>query len=120
MEHDWTEVGERARALRERAKLTQANVAEAAGVTDQTVSRLECGQPPALRTLRSIAEILGTTAGALLDGGKVVAPAPANSIEVRQLAGIAAKLSRASRRSLLVLAKQFQTLEGTGRPRKKH
>ena len=48
------------RALRRQAALSQAELAERAGTTQETISRLECGHHSARgRTLRKLAEALG-------------------------------------------------------------
>jgi transcriptional regulator with XRE-family HTH domain len=53
-------VAARVREARARVSLTQASLAEAAGVTDETISRIERGAfEPALSTLVSIADALG-------------------------------------------------------------
>ncbi len=54
------ELGGRVRAERERAGLTQAELAERMGTTQPTVARLEAGGvTPSLDTLRRAAEALG-------------------------------------------------------------
>lgn len=55
------------KAARARAKLTQAGLAEQAGVTDETISRIErAAFEPSLSTVNDIAEALGTSVDALL------------------------------------------------------
>lgn len=54
----------RLRRLREEAGLTQGQLAKAAGITRQTISRWESGQRgenPHYDTLRRVAKALGTT-----------------------------------------------------------
>lgn len=55
------QLAERVRTERERAGLTQAQLAEAAGVTDETVSRIERGRfEPSVSTLIELSEALGS------------------------------------------------------------
>lgn len=62
--------GERLRSLRQTRKLTQADLAERAGVTDETVSRVERGAfEPALSTAIALAQALGTPLDALTGSG---------------------------------------------------
>ncbi len=53
--------------LRRRAKLTQAELAEASGVAQQTVSRLERGEArePTYATVRALADALGVSSDKL-------------------------------------------------------
>lgn len=52
-------LGARVKAVRSRAGLTQAGLAEAAGVSDETVSRIERGAyEPAVSTLVALADAL--------------------------------------------------------------
>jgi transcriptional regulator with XRE-family HTH domain len=51
---------EKLRMLRREAALSQAELAERAGTTQETISRLECGHHAARgRTLRKLAKALG-------------------------------------------------------------
>ena len=55
------------KALRARRRLTQAALAERAGIHQVTVARLESGaRRPGLRTLEKLARALGVDLGALL------------------------------------------------------
>jgi len=52
------------RVIRERAFLTQAELAEAAGISLITLNRLENGkQKPSFKTIRKLAEALGVKPG---------------------------------------------------------
>ena len=62
-------IGEQVRSWRAARKLTQATLAEKAGVGDVLVARLELGQTdPRLSSLRKLAAALGVTVGELVDG----------------------------------------------------
>jgi putative transcriptional regulator len=66
---DKTRVAQAIRQAREKAGLTQARLAEAAGIAEQSLSRLERGAyEPALSTVWSIAQVLGVTLDALVGG----------------------------------------------------
>ena len=55
------------RALRRQAALSQAELAERAGTTQETISRLECGHHAARgRTLRKLAGALGVEVAVLI------------------------------------------------------
>ncbi len=63
-----TKLGAQIRAVRLRSGLTQAEVAERAGVAFETVSRIERGTlNTTVRTLVGIAGALGVSPGSLLD-----------------------------------------------------
>jgi transcriptional regulator with XRE-family HTH domain len=73
---DWTKVeprsayGRRLRKARLKAHLSQEALAAAAGITLQTVQRVETGgKPPARRTTAALATSLGVTEEYLLHGG---------------------------------------------------
>ena len=60
---------EKLRRLRRRAALSQQELAERAGTTQETISRLECGHHAARgRTLRRLAEALGVEPKELMKG----------------------------------------------------
>ena len=62
-------VGRRVREARQARGLTQPQLAEAAGIAPETISRLERGrQTPRLDHLIAVAAGLNTTVGALVDG----------------------------------------------------
>lgn len=60
--------GERVRAIREAAGLTQQEVAKAAGMPYQALAKIERGATdnPTLRTIRALAKALGVGAGELV------------------------------------------------------
>jgi transcriptional regulator with XRE-family HTH domain len=60
---------EKLRKLRRAAALSQAELAERAGTTQETISRLERGHHAARgRTLRKLAEVLGVEPQVLMKG----------------------------------------------------
>ena len=62
-----TRFGERLREARHKAKLTQAALAESAGLTQQYVAKIEAGQiNPTLATMAAVARVLGTEIGDML------------------------------------------------------
>lgn len=65
----WAETGERIRDLRLAAGLTQAALAEQAGITQPAITRIENGETaPQLETLAGIAAVLGTSVRVLVCG----------------------------------------------------
>lgn len=54
-------LGERVQTIRKRKGWTQAELAEAAHLSTRTIQRLEAGFDAGVHTLRSVAEVLGTT-----------------------------------------------------------
>ena len=86
--------------------LTQAALAEAAGVTDETVSRLErAAFEPSLSTLMALADALGTEIDHLI--GRKAASLPrarAGSPVVRRLSSVAESLTSEAQRAVLKLA----------------
>jgi transcriptional regulator with XRE-family HTH domain len=66
---DRARVAQSIRHAREAAGLTQARLAEAAGIAEQSLSRLERGAyEPALSTVWAIAHVLGVSLDELVDG----------------------------------------------------
>lgn len=64
------EVGSRVREARKRAGLTQTQLAEAADLALETVSRVERGvQSPTVDNLQTMARVLGTSLSALVGEG---------------------------------------------------
>jgi transcriptional regulator with XRE-family HTH domain len=62
-----TRFGERLREARHKAKLTQAALAESAGLTQQYVAKIEAGQiNPTFATMAAVARVLGTEIGDML------------------------------------------------------
>ncbi len=69
--------GERVRGLRQARKLTQANLAERAGITDETVSRVERGAfEPTLSTAVLLAQALETRLDTLTGRDREEEPLP--------------------------------------------
>jgi transcriptional regulator with XRE-family HTH domain len=68
------ELGQRIRALRRGRGLTQAQLANAAGITSQAVSDLEIGKTQTTGYLSELARALGTTAEFLRYGDHVREP----------------------------------------------
>lgn len=65
--HLQTRFGERLREARQKAKLTQAALAESAGLTQQYVAKIETGRiNPTLATMAAVARVLGTEIGDML------------------------------------------------------
>lgn len=83
-------IGERVRALRDRAGLTQAQLADAAGIEAVTLSRYECGaRSPSVSTLGRIARALGVPVSDVVDDGRSLPPPvrrPAEEAALRVLA----------------------------------
>ncbi len=81
-------VGPRLRQLRIEAGLTQAQLAERAGVADATLSRIERNRlNPSVRLARELARALGAKVDALFDAGERPAKKPAlRNSEARLLA----------------------------------
>ncbi len=93
---------------RTRRSLTQAALAEATGVSDETISRIERGRyEPALSTVCSLAAALGVSIDYLVGANEK----PSSAIEpdenplVRQIAERAKKLGADAQRALLATAK---------------
>jgi transcriptional regulator with XRE-family HTH domain len=62
-----TRFGEKLREARHKAKLTQAALAESAGLTQQYVAKIEAGQiNPTFATMAAVARVLGTEIGDML------------------------------------------------------
>jgi transcriptional regulator with XRE-family HTH domain len=106
-----------------RAGLTQAALAEACGVTDETISRIERGRyEPAVSTLLRLAEALDLSLDQLAGEGERLAPGgsskrasgPTSPIVRRLRARIDALTPRAQR-ALLALAELLPELPRTSR-----
>jgi transcriptional regulator with XRE-family HTH domain len=105
-------LAKRVSAARQRAGLTQAELAEATGVTDETISRIERGRyEPAVSTLFRLAEALEVSlddlagdrerAGVRPRGGST---RPPGSAIVRRLRARIETLTPAAQRKLLAIA----------------
>lgn len=74
-------IGQEARRARLARRLTQQDVAERAGISVEFYARIERGQTlPSVPTLRVLAEVLGTTADALL--GRLGEAAPLKAADI--------------------------------------
>ena len=109
---DTKALGLRVKAAREGAGLNQARLAEAVGVTDETISRLERGAfEPALSTLAAVADELGLSLDVLVDrewaGGAVT---PREAI-VRRISARAERLTPEAQRVLLDTAELMPVRE---------
>lgn len=104
-------IGQLVRQERERVGLTQAQLAEASGLSDETVRRVELGKKfePSLSTLVAIADALGLQVDRLLGRSSgdedVVALPPV----VAKLAHRAMQLSASAQQSLLRVATEMPT-----------
>lgn len=67
---------ERVKYLRERLRMNQSQLAQAAGMTQATISRLESGKVQSLHndSLRRLADALGSTVDYLLGAGDELSP----------------------------------------------
>lgn len=98
-------VGARVRALRTEQSMTQAQLAEGAGIATHTLSRIERGaQPPTLATLGRLAEALDVHPASLLAAEGAVDTKGATSAFVRSLPSDPAELRRRLKKALRVLA----------------
>jgi putative transcriptional regulator len=105
---DASAVGKRVRDARVSAGLTQAGLAEAAGVTDETVSRIERGAyEPAVSTAVALADALGVSLDALTGRSAARRPRQRGSPLVRRLAERAEKLDEKGVSALLQVALQL-------------
>ena len=99
------------KSARERAGLTQAKLAEDAGITDETVSRLERGAyEPSLATILAIARALGTTVEALTEVSSSASGARRGQVQTVDLG----KLAPDSRR---IVTRLIDVLESKDRAR---
>ena len=74
-------LGEKIKACRQRAGLSQEKLAERVGVSRQAVTKWEAGQSvPTGENLRRLAEIFGTTAG-FLPASQEAGTSPAEQIQ---------------------------------------
>ena len=71
-----TTIGARLRLAREQRVMSQADLADASGVQEATISRLENGRVdrPRFVTVRKLAEVLGVDAAWLLHGEEATIP----------------------------------------------
>lgn len=102
------ELGKRLRALRLEAGLTQLQLAERTGVTNEFMSRIENGSGmPSLDTLGRLADALALRPAALLPSDEA-APGPTT-----RLLGIMERLNEDDQRLVVALAEQVARARGT-------
>lgn len=86
MDRFYVEFGRRVRAAREKASLTQEQLATALGLTRSSVANIEAGrQRPLLHITAAVAEATGVPADQLLPGPQVDAAAPGLARHLREL-----------------------------------
>ena len=78
-------LGERVRSLRRLRQFTQAQLAEAAGITPQAVSDLETGKTHNTGYLSELARALDTTAEFLRYGNQVAEESPAYQTDLDKI-----------------------------------
>ena len=115
MPFDQKAIGRAVRQLRTAAGLTQAELAERAGIAFETVSRVESGrEPPSLRTAISLSDAIDVSLDAVV--GRVPTPAvrreePA-SRDLRKLLATAERLEPGLLRHVVAIARALPV----GRP----
>jgi transcriptional regulator with XRE-family HTH domain len=118
------DLAKRVAAARLRSGLTQAQLAEASGVTDETISRIERGRyEPAVSTLFRLAEALDISLDRLAGepvrdgGGAPRRPAsPVLSPVVRRLRARIDRLTPDAQRALLAIAERLPEATRATRP----
>lgn len=108
MPFDPKHVGRAVRQVRVAAGLTQAELAERAGLAFETISRVESGrEPPSLRTAISLSDALGVSVDAVV--GRVGAPPVRKeagpSRDVRRLLGAAERLDSGMLRHVVAVVR---------------
>jgi putative transcriptional regulator len=113
-------IGERIREARAAAGLSQADLAERAGVAQAAISRIERDetQDPGVLIVAGIAKALGTSLDELVEGHAVTRRAPRRSLEDR-VALLEDEMVTALRtaRDALALAQQLQQSRARARTR---
>ncbi len=108
-------LGARVKAARSHAGLTQAGLAEAAGVTDETISRIERGaHEPAISTLVAMAEALRMSLDALVGHAAAAPRKPRVPPLARRLMESVAALTPEAMSALLRLALLLPRRDGKG------
>ncbi len=107
-----------ARAIREHRKaagLTQAELAERAGLAFETISRLESGrEPPSLRTAVALADAFATSLDAIVNRSASPAPkADRVPADLRRLLTAARKLNPKLVRNLVAVVGALRTRQRT-------
>ena len=107
---DTAAIGKRVRYARVSAGLTQAGLAEAAAISDETVSRIERGAyEPAISTAVALADALGVSLDALTGRSGGTRSRRTGSPLVRRLTECAEKLDEKAVSALLQVALQLPT-----------
>lgn len=108
------------RQLRTAAGLTQAELAENAGLAFETVSRIESGrEPPSLRTAISLADALAVPLDAVV-GRSAALSAPKKQAlppQLRRLLASAERLDSPTLRHFVALARKLAEARPAGRNR---
>ena len=115
-------IAERVRSSRKKRNLTQAQLAELAGVSDETISRIErAAFEPSISTLVQIADALEHDVSALVGHGAdaLARTTPVHSAVLRRLADRAALLDLAAQKALLRVAELLPAAAPTKGPRRK-
>lgn len=108
-------IGVNVRRLRSHAGLTQAQLAEAADVSDETISRIERGAyEPSVMTACAVASALRVTVEDLVRPGARSAHPVALPDPLRALTGRALRLGNRGQRALLKVADLLLTLDPRG------
>lgn len=117
---DFQELARRVREAREGARLTQAGLAEAAGLHDESVSRVErAAFEPSLSTVVALVDALGVGVDALLGREPLKRPAKEKiSPAVRRLADLAGRLPDDALGALLRMAEVLSGLVAKTQPSK--
>jgi transcriptional regulator with XRE-family HTH domain len=117
---DTAAIGKRVRDARVSAGLTQAGLAEAAAISDETVSRIERGAyEPAVSTVVALADALGVSVDALTGRSAGMRSRRSGSPLVRRLVERVEKLDEKAVSALLQVALQLPVREpGKGRTRR--
>ncbi len=109
-------LGEKVRALRDKKGMNQKQVAEASGITQATISRVESGLVKELKSeaLRRLAEALGVTMDYLVDKAENLTPSDILSSDTtaRYILKGYEKLSRDGRDQLRNFVHFLQEQEG--------
>ena len=112
------QIGARVRAIRGKTGLTQADLAEACGLSAETIGRLERGAyEPSLSTMMLVVQALHTPIEDVLlgEGGGNERPEKAHPPLVRRLAASASLLDPVRQRALLHISTLMRGRRKTGR-----
>lgn len=106
------QLGDRARAVRARLKVTQEELSETVGITAEALGRIERGSAlPSFPTFFRLCNALGVSPSDLLSQEKATlrdsVPENGTPREVRQIARYSASLDRRGQRLVLILAREL-------------